>query len=101
MNFAKAALFDTEAAAPYSDADHPKIARLLAAALRPKGRLVIVHFIGADRVNAVHRSAANPILHQDRLPPRDAMATFLAAAGLTADWAVDDDLGYLVRGRVP
>jgi len=85
---------------PHFD-DLPATLGRLAAALRPKGRLVIVHFISADRVNAVHRSAANPILHQDRLPPRDAMATCLAAAGLTADWAVDDELGYLVRGRAP
>jgi len=84
---------------PHFD-DLPAVLTRLASALRPGGRLVIVHFIGAERVNAIHRAAANPILHCDRLPALDEMAPLLAGAGLTVDWAVDDELGYLVRGRV-
>ena len=68
-------------------------------ALRPGGRLVIVHFIPAERVNAVHQQA-DPILHQDWLPPIEAMSQRLSEAGLAVDWAVEDALGYLVRARV-
>jgi len=82
---------------PHFD-DLPAVLAHLARTLRPGGRLVVVHFIGADRVNAIHR-AASPILHQDRLPATDEMAGLLQAVGLTVDWAVDDELGYLVRGR--
>ncbi len=82
---------------PHFD-DMPATLARLARALRPGGRLVVVHFIGAERVNAVHR-AASPILHQDRLPETGEMTRLLHAVGLTVDWAVEDELGYLVRGR--
>ena len=78
--------------------DLPAALASLARALRPGGRLVVVHFIGADRVNAIHR-AASPILHQDRLPATGEMTRLLRTVGLTVDWAVEDELGYLVRGR--
>ena len=83
---------------PHFD-DLPAALTRLAAALRLGGRLVIVHFLGAAHVNAVQRTAANPILHHDRLPAVEEMSALLAGAGLTVDWAVDDELGYLVRGR--
>ena len=71
----------------------------LAPALRQGGRLLVVHFIGAARVNAVHQAATNPILHHDLLPPTGEMAELLRVAGLTVDWEVEDNLGYLVRAR--
>ncbi len=82
---------------PHFD-DLPAALARLAHGLRPGGRLVVVHFIGAERVNAIHR-ASNPILHQDRLPATREMARLLQSVGLIVDWAVDDELGYLVRGR--
>jgi SAM-dependent methyltransferase len=83
---------------PHFD-DLPAALVRLARGLRPGGRLVVVHFIGAERVNAIHQAAANPILHYDRLPAPGEMSELLRAVGLTVDWAVDDELGYLVRAR--
>jgi len=83
---------------PHFD-DAPAALRQITHALRPGGRLVIVHFIPAERVNAVHQQA-DPILHQDWLPPIEAMSQRLSEAGLAVDWAVEDALGYLVRARV-
>ncbi len=81
---------------PHFD-DVPAALARLAHGLRLGGRLVVVHFIGSDRVNAIHR-ASDPVLQQDRLPAPSEMTTLLTGVGLTVDWAVDDDLGYLVRG---
>ncbi len=82
---------------PHFD-DVPAALAGLARGLRPGGRLVVVHFIAAERVNAIHQ-AANAVLRHDRLPPTDEMATLLRGVGLTVDCGVEDKLGYLVRGR--
>ncbi len=83
---------------PHFD-DLPATLSHLARAMRYGGRLVIVHFIGAERVNAIHRSAANPILHHDHLPAPGEMKALLETTGLIVDCALDDELGYCVRAR--
>ena len=77
----------------------PAALKRITHALRPGGRLVIAHFLPADRVNAIHQQA-DPILQDDRLPPVDTLAQLLRTMGLSVDWAVEDALGYLVRARV-
>jgi demethylmenaquinone methyltransferase/2-methoxy-6-polyprenyl-1,4-benzoquinol methylase len=71
--------------------------RALVCALKPGGRLLVVHFTNAAVVNEIHRTAAGPI-QQDCLPPPDEMRRLLTEAGLAVDWCTDDSLGYLVRG---
>ncbi len=83
---------------PHFD-DPPAALRRITHGLRSGGRLVIAHFLPADRVNAIHQQA-DPILRQDRLPPIDALDQLLRTTGLSVDWAVEDALGYLVRARV-
>ena len=48
--------------------------------LRPAGSLLILHNLGRERVNAIHRAAGGPIAH-DWLPPGDELARLLAETG--------------------
>jgi len=79
---------------PHVDDQARALARL-GRGLTPHGRLLVVHFISAARVNAVHAGAAGPI-QGDRLPPRRAMRRLCREAGLTVRVLVDDALGYLL-----
>jgi demethylmenaquinone methyltransferase/2-methoxy-6-polyprenyl-1,4-benzoquinol methylase len=64
--------------------------------LKHCGRLLVVHFVSAARVNAMHAGAAAPI-QGDRLPTRRAMRRLCREAGLAVQVLVDDALGYLLR----
>lgn len=55
--------------------------RHLAAALKPGGRLVVLHLAGRDQVNAFHRQLGGAV-EQDELPAPDEWAPRLAEAGL-------------------
>jgi cyclopropane fatty-acyl-phospholipid synthase-like methyltransferase len=69
-----------------------------AGGLKLKGRLLLVHFVGAARVTAIHRGAGGPI-QGDRLPTRRAMRRLCREAGVTVESLVDDHLGYLLCAR--
>jgi len=85
---------------PHVDNQAQAVARL-ARALKPHGRLLIVHFVSAARVNAIHAGAAGPI-QGDRLPTRRAMRRLCREADLVVQVLVDDALGYLLRAdRAP
>ena len=85
---------------PHLDDQAQALARL-ARGLKRNGRLLVVHFVSAARVNAVHAGAAGSI-RGDRLPPRRAMRRLCREAGLSVQVLVDDSLGYLLRaGRAP
>jgi ubiquinone/menaquinone biosynthesis C-methylase UbiE len=77
--------------------DQPAALRHLAAALRPGGRLVVMHLGGSARINAFHAKLAGAVRH-DLLPQGEAVwAPLLAAAGLhLAHLVDDDDLFFLV-----
>lgn len=81
--------------------DDPRaVCTRLARALKPGGRLLVVHFANAATVNEIHRTAAPPI-QQDRLPPPTEMRELLCDVGFAVDRCVDDELGYCVRGVRP
>lgn len=82
---------------PHCD-DQRQALTVLARALKPHGRLVVVHFVQAARVNAIHQGAGAPI-QGDRLPARRAMRRLCAEAGLTVETLIDDALGYLLLVR--
>ena len=58
--------------------------------LRPGGRLLILHEISRERVNAVHQNAAAVEIHQDLLPENDEMVRLLSE-GRFGKIIVDDD----------
>ncbi|SRR5579885_2040669 len=72
----------------------------LATLLRPGGVLAICHAIPRERVNAIHR-AGPPAIQQDQLPPGEAVASMLRAAGLQVDTVEDTEHHYFLRARVP
>jgi predicted RNase H-like nuclease/protein-L-isoaspartate O-methyltransferase len=84
---------------PHFD-DPVAVCARLARALKPGGRLLVVHFTNVATINEIHRKASPPI-QQDRLPLPVEMRGLLADAGLAVDRCVDDELGYCVRGIRP
>ena len=82
---------------PHVDDQAQALARM-ARGLRHDGRLLVVHFVSAARVNAIHAGAAGPI-QEDRLPARRAMRRACREAGLVVQVLVDDALGYLLRAE--
>lgn len=84
---------------PHFD-DPAAVCARLARALKPGGRLLVVHFANVATINEIHRTAAPPI-RLDRLPSPVEMRRLLTDAGLAVDWCVDDELGYCVRGVRP
>ncbi|MCG3150343.1 MAG: Trans-aconitate 2-methyltransferase [Verrucomicrobiae bacterium] len=61
--------------------DQTAALRNLARALKPGGRLVVVHLVGRAQLNEFHRGLAEPV-HQDRLPAPHEWPALLATAGL-------------------
>lgn len=55
--------------------------RHLAAALRPAGRLLVLHLAGSAQINEFHQGLNGPV-SQDRLPPATEWPALLQAAGL-------------------
>ena len=55
--------------------------RHLAAALRPGGRLLVLHLAGSAQINTFHQGLDGPVC-QDRLPPATTWPVLLQTAGL-------------------
>ncbi|MFA5203841.1 MAG: class I SAM-dependent methyltransferase [Lentisphaeria bacterium] len=71
--------------------DQPAALRHLAAALRPGGRLVVMHLSGSARINAFHANLSGAVRH-DLLPQGEAAwLPLLAAAGLRLEQLTDQD----------
>lgn len=72
--------------------------RHLRRALRPTGRLLIVHLAGSAALNAFHAQLGGPV-GRDRLPPAPEWPALLAPAGLRLDHVVDRDDLFLLTAR--
>lgn len=79
-------------------ADKPAALRALARALRPGGRLLILHDLSRVRVNAIH-SSGGPAIQHDLLPPGDEAGEMLQRAGFVDVGVEDRDEHYIVAGR--
>jgi ubiquinone/menaquinone biosynthesis C-methylase UbiE len=66
--------------------------------IRHGGHLLILHDLGRESVNAIHRARGYPIA-QDLLPPASEMVDLLARAGFAELHLEDADGHYLAIGR--
>jgi ubiquinone/menaquinone biosynthesis C-methylase UbiE len=69
--------------------------RILSAALKPAGKLMVFHFENSSAINDLHRKA-NPALIHDMLPGAGEMERLFKDAGLNIDFLLDDDQGYFL-----
>jgi len=70
-------------------------------ALKPGGHMLILHDIGREQVNAIHRNAQSAAIHHDLLPNDDAMRALLAQAGFDAVQVEDAPEHYSALARAP
>lgn len=76
--------------------DHQAALRNLAGALKPGGRLVVMHLAGSAAINAFHSDVGGAV-SGDHLPDAEAWPPLLAAAGLRLVSIIDrDDLFLLL-----
>ena len=68
-------------------------------ALRPGGRIVIMHDISREVVNGVHARCEETL--QDKLPSGLAVRDLLQTAGFCDTVGLEDDVLYFVRGSKP
>jgi SAM-dependent methyltransferase len=69
--------------------------RRLATALKPGGRLIVLHLMGRKQVNAIHHDAGG-VVAEDQLPCMYYWPAEMEKAGLDlVDWADQDDLFLL------
>jgi ubiquinone/menaquinone biosynthesis C-methylase UbiE len=68
--------------------------------LRPGGRLLILHDLGREQVNAIHSGAGEPI-QNDLLPRGEEACRMLARAGFCDAWVEDTPVHYRAVGRWP
>lgn len=84
----------------YPHFDHPR--RALAEfrrCLRPGGALCILHLMGHEELNAIHRDAGR-VVAEDRLPPVDRVAEIVEESGFVVRYTEErSDLYLLVAGR--
>ena len=80
--------------------DHLQALRRLTRALKPGGRLIVLHLIGRERVNAIHAHSGGAVAG-DRLPDPDHWRSLTNACGLSISRLDDrDDLFLLVGMRL-
>jgi len=84
---------------PHFDDQEAALARM-AAMLKPGGVLLVAHFISAEEINDMHRKAGTVVEH-DLLPGDVEMAAMIAEAGFRLESLRDDELGYLLKARLP
>ena len=80
----------------YPHFDHPR--RALAEfrrCLRPHGTLCILHLMGHEELNAIHRDAGR-VVAEDRLPPVDRVAAIVEESGFTVRYTEERSDLYLV-----
>jgi SAM-dependent methyltransferase len=71
----------------------------LRGALKPDGRLIILHLSNWQEINTMHASLGSPV-DKDLLPPPDKWKSLLAGAGLAMDTLIDREDLLCVVGRV-
>ncbi len=69
--------------------------RRIASALRPGGRLLVLHLIGRQTLNVIHRDAGGPVA-PDHLPDPERWRAMLPAAGLALVELIDQPDLFLV-----
>lgn len=75
--------------------DQPAALRSFARALKPAGRLIVMHLAGSDHINGFHAGIEGAV-RGDRLPVGDEWPALLAAAGLAPVRLIDrEDLFFL------
>ncbi|TCL68583.1 demethylmenaquinone methyltransferase/2-methoxy-6-polyprenyl-1,4-benzoquinol methylase [Hydrogenispora ethanolica] len=62
--------------------------------LSPGGTLAIHHFIGRNRLNAIHAQSANEWIRQDQLEPVTKLAALAGAAGFAVQMSIDSETEY-------
>lgn len=80
---------------PHFD-DKPLALRKLKFGLKPTGRLIISHFMNSSEINSLHRKVS-PAVASDFLPGHQEMKTLFEAAGLSIEYILDDEQGYLLK----
>lgn len=79
--------------------DQSRALRNMAAALKPDGRLIVMHLSGSAQLNAFHAGLDGPV-HVDVLPAGDAWLPLLTGAGLKQVRLIDrEDLFFLEAVR--
>jgi SAM-dependent methyltransferase len=76
--------------------DKPAALAHLAACLRPRGRLILMHLAGRSQVNAVHAGFGGAV-GRDRLPARRRWPGLLAPAGMSLAQLIDRADLFLLR----
>ncbi|MBN2080687.1 methyltransferase domain-containing protein [bacterium] len=71
----------------------------LAAALKPAGRLIVMHTAGRRRINEFHAGVSGPV-SGDLLPAADEWPELLATAGLELVELIDRDDLYFLEARL-
>lgn len=84
---------------PHFD-DQPAALAHLVKLLKPGGVLTVVHFMPSAVINDTHRKAGT-VVEKDMLPPPEEMRRMMEHAGLELETLVDDELGYLLKARLP
>ena len=67
----------------------------LSKALKPEGRLVVIHFISFDEINDRHRKAGTAV-EMDMMPEQDEMKYLFNDTGLDIEFILNDQLGYFL-----
>jgi ubiquinone/menaquinone biosynthesis C-methylase UbiE len=75
--------------------DKKKVLTSLSKALKPEGRLVVIHFISIDEINNRHRKAGTAV-EMDMMPEQDEMKYLFNDTGLDIEFILNDQLGYFL-----
>lgn len=78
--------------------DKAKVLKILAGALKPGKRLIVIHFINFDQINDRHRKAGTAV-EQDMMPSPEEMQRLFDEAGLTIEFLLNDELGYFLSAH--
>ncbi len=79
---------------PHLD-DREKALSRFARALKPTGKLIVMHFVNYGQINDRHRKAGTAV-ENDMMPSADEMKRLFTSAGFVIDVFTDDEMGYLM-----
>ena len=76
-------------------ANKKKVLTSLSKALKPEGKVIVIHFINFDEINDRHRKAGTAV-EMDMMPGKDEMRRLFDETGLEVECILDDHLGYFL-----
>jgi ubiquinone/menaquinone biosynthesis C-methylase UbiE len=76
-----------------------KVLKTLASALKPGGRIVVIHFINRAEINDRHRKAGTAV-EMDMMPAQDEIRCLFNETGLEIECILDDHLGYFLSASL-